>query len=243
MTTYVEDFKYANCKLFRTPPINLKAVQEQINAALLNAWKSGNSLDAAISTVMQDSKVVQTLSNQISTNLGYQRKVGYEHVESESVRRLREFEEAKQKRLQEVDEQMGKKAAQTKEQIETERQKHQQESNVYSQTQGDFEKRRQEIMKKLKEIGGVGGLEAITRVQTELTGKDTVAANPLGDLSSKVKEMINEEGYDPLKEKRKETGKKRDYLDKSYENTDIRKETRMKRVWEGIKRILFYKIW
>jgi hypothetical protein len=66
-------FRDADCRLWRTPSINISEVEEEITRRLVECWKNGRNLDRAIDSIVKDSEIVGKLSDKMKDALDFQR--------------------------------------------------------------------------------------------------------------------------------------------------------------------------
>jgi len=173
----LEDFRLADCSLFRTPPIDVTAVQRALENALVDAWKQGYSADQALSNVLDNQQIIGSLAEKVSGSLEFQRETALQGAKASEEQVLARYETERQARLQEVATLM-----------ETERKKQTYEktsetlvrtNSSYSASQQKLEEMRARVRERLKEVGGVSGFQTLEKIKAAVSS--TAAGYKLND--------------------------------------------------------------
>jgi hypothetical protein len=71
----IKYFRDADCRLWRTPPIRVSEVEDEITRKFVECWKSGRNVEKAIDSIVRDSEIVGKLSDGMKDALDFQRGV------------------------------------------------------------------------------------------------------------------------------------------------------------------------
>jgi hypothetical protein len=173
----IEDYRKADCSLFRIPPVNFSQLEQDVEKIIVNAWKAGYDPNSAITSVVNDKSLLRKIADQISQSLSFQRKVGLGEVETEATERVEEHEAAYQEKVQAVEKRLGPEEAARRTKFEEEQQNYRQQSSVYSASSASLEEMKYRIRDQLTELGGEEGIEALLSIEQQ-------AAVPLTEISS-----------------------------------------------------------
>lgn len=165
----VDDYRLADCALFRIPAVDVSEIDSSVEQALVDAWKNGYGVDSAVSDILNNDSLVGTLENQIADNLAFQRQKALDKVKNQAQSRIDSYEESRKRRLDDIDSTLGadaeKKEAEMKVAYEELTTKH----KTYNAAQAHLEKMRAEVNSKLEEIGGREGFEAVLEINEAIT--------------------------------------------------------------------------
>lgn len=224
----LDDYQRADCTLFRQPPIDVGQMGDAIELVLVEAWKSGTSAQQAIDKVLTDTKIVDTLIEQVAQNLAFQKNVALESVEQKSEAAVATYEASKQEALAQIEESVGAKKEE-KAEVRAEAQKtYQAEYATYSKAQAELDALRQRAEEKIAKIGGQKGLETLLKINEAMTtevAKQVYAPQPVQEEpSTPVVEKVPVQPLEQKVEKAPEIPQKRGF-------------------WKSVWKVLTYKIW
>ena len=172
----IEDYRKADCSLFRIPPVNISELERDLEKRLVSAWRAGYDPNSAISSVVNDKSLIKRIADQISQSLSFQRKVGLGEVETETTERVEEHKTAYQEKVKAVEDRLGPEEQERRTKFEEEQQKYRQQNSVYSASVSSLEEMKYRIRDQLTELGGEEGIEALLSIEKEV-------AVPLTDIS------------------------------------------------------------
>ena len=76
-----DDYRLADCTLFRQPPVDVSKISEALEIILVQEWQRGNSVHGAVERALEDDKIVDALTEQIAPNLDFQRETALQEVD------------------------------------------------------------------------------------------------------------------------------------------------------------------
>jgi len=192
----VEDYRLADCALFRLPPVDVSEVKDAIEDALLNAWRRGYNVDSAIDSVLNDDGVIGKLEKQIAANLEFQREKAMEYAGKRSQSEMDIYEKFKARGLDHILRKYSGEISEREQEKETLYERLTERHGAYSAAQAHLEKVRAIVRAKLKQIGGKEGFEALLEI------KKALGYSSEGDYSL-------EEAYSPEEKKAPKKARKR----------------------------------
>lgn len=237
----LEDFRLADCTLFRTPPLDTSIVSETIDEILLNAWQKGTSAQDAFNKVLSNKEVSKALKEKIASHLEYQRQVALSTLqEKKQEMRAQSTQEYEQQRA-EVESQYGEKVAMSAEQLAAAERAKRAKEHEYTAASYQLSQLRNRVASQLEKMGGAQGLERLISLNKKLLGQASFPSPPADAIqrpeqpsypSSETQPSITiiyPEDESPLSEH------------KQSERTRAQKEREpfLKKLW----RILNYRIW
>lgn len=200
----INEYKKADCRLFRSPSIDISPLSKAIEEAFLKAWENGNSASNVLSSLSSSGSVIDALKDQISTHLNYQKAVYMQRVESEAQSRISAYDQEKQAKLSAIEQTIGAETAKKKEELEKTESEIKEKQNIYSASQAKLEEMRNRIKDRIKLFGGKKKLETIIAMKDTLKATQTnyfnehSAFNKGEDYSKIIKEA--QEPEKPKKE-------------------------------------------
>ncbi len=174
----IEDYRLADCALFRLPPVDVSKVQDAIEDALLNAWRRGYDADSAINTVLNDEGVIGELEKQIAANLEFQRGKAMDYAGKRTQSEISIYEKFKQRGLDHILKKYSGEISEKEQEKETLYKRLTERHGSYSAAQAHLEKVRAIVQAKLKQIGGKEGFEALLEIKKALGYPSEKAYSP-----------------------------------------------------------------
>src|SRR3989338_2062679 len=181
----VEDYKLADCTLFRRPPIDFSEFNKAIETALVRAWESGNSASRTVNSMVNDSALVDSLKTQIEKNLSFQRQHALDGAAQQSAEMREQYEQQQLQEMESLSSTYGTVTAEQQKAYEEARKKAEESHKGYSAAQQQLNETRNRIKAKLESFGGRKGFEAlmqinqmVTELAKESTKPGTYAAQP-----------------------------------------------------------------
>jgi hypothetical protein len=160
----IYDFRKADCRLFRTPPVDLTDVKEGIENAIMEAWRNQNSAQGIVDQILDDSKIIQNLSSQIRENLAFQRKVQLDKIKLTEKERTSQYQKEQNSRLESFQQAMGQEI-QTRQQTAYQKEAElTARSKTYDATQASLEETRRKIRERMDALGGIKTAEKILEI-------------------------------------------------------------------------------
>ncbi len=174
----LEDYRFANCELFRTPPLDLSVVERAIEEMLLESWKNGGTAGRTISSILENEEVVGKLTDQIAKNLEYQRAKELENLGRRHADKVSGYDEEHARKIQEVEATLGAEEKARRDQLAQLDGTLQQQRQVYTAAQSDLEERRRKIRERLKAMGGREKFETLIKINESLQNPQPQTQNP-----------------------------------------------------------------
>jgi hypothetical protein len=161
----------------RRPSVDVGAVDGAVQELLVNAWRAGNGVDAAINNVLGNNSIVSKLTSQVEAQLEYQRQVGIDAVMAEYNSRIAAVEAQRQEQIEVVKAELmnyDSDAALKNSEAEVAK-----EEEVYSATLKSLEEIRVRVQAELSRVGGQEGLEALAQIKKTLVEPTHLSYAPL----------------------------------------------------------------
>ncbi len=166
----IQEFRLANCKLYRTPPLRTDEVEDLIGDVLLQAWKNGTSARGAISQIVKDQGIVNKLGGQISKNMDFQRQAGLRKVEAQTNMRRSMYADAQKQRLAQIESTYGHKADETETELQQVQGTYQEKQRVYNAAQAKLDELRSSVQSNLDDLGGDEGIQTLLDINQTIVG-------------------------------------------------------------------------
>ncbi len=247
----IEDYKKADCSLFRLPPIDTSVVGNAIDLALVKAWENGLSIDSLIESVLNDKKVLKQVTEQISENLEFQRATALHNIDEKKKGSIQSYKTEEEMKLQQIQESLGTDITEKETRLKKVNQQLSDKHSNYNASQKKLEEMRIRIQEKLKDIGGKEGFETLLSIQGLVKNKNEsqnvpqygnktkeeqgYAKEPIYDLDKAIKAVTAEEKIDPLE------GKTLEAVVKKAEE-DRRRHGNVYRFFKKVWRVLNYEL-
>ena len=161
----IDDYRKANCTLFRHPPVDFSGVDDAIEQILVDAWKNGYSVGTAMQRVLKDSSVVGSLQSQVEKNMAFQRDIAEKKVNAKRFVEAQGYENDKRRQLMHIDETLGKESEEKAEAVRAKDVHLESKTQVYSAAQARLEEVRARVKAKISQIGGKAGYEALMEIR------------------------------------------------------------------------------
>ncbi len=245
----IEDYKKADCSLFRLPPIDASVVGSAIEVALVKAWENGSSVNSIIENVLNDKKILKQVTEQISENLEFQKVTALRNIDEKKKESIRSYETEGEAKLQQIQESLGNVISEKETGLKKVSQQLSERHSNYNASQKKLEEMRIRIQEKLKGIGGEEGFETLLSIQglvkkqdkaqsvPQYNNKDeqSYAKEPIYDLGKVIKAVTSEEKINPLEGKTLEA-----VVEKAEE--DKKKHGKVYRFFKKVWRVLNYEL-
>jgi hypothetical protein len=252
MKMRLEDFRKADCNLFRLPPVDLSDIREEIDRAIIEAWRNQNSAQGAVDSILGNNKILGTLTEKITESLEFQRKVGAENITQEAKETISVYKDEQKQRLRTVDATIGIEAKDKGKTAYKKTEELLERTRAYDVTQANLEAARARINERIAALGGAKSIEAVLDISDRLITEPcespekenlenkTEGKTPASNLGGAKPEVISTNANEGAK-----VPGNQDYSQKSsqdYSNS-TKPVGRGKRIMKKIWSVLNYKIW
>jgi hypothetical protein len=165
----LEDFRQADCRLFRVPAIDISSIEGAIETAIVNSWRGGyaNAHDA-VNGVINNSAIVKNITQQIGESLSFQRENAEREIEAAKTGKISQYEQEQNARVRAIEEDTSKEIGYARKSLKQTQKKLEEKSRTYDAFQASLEERRAKIKQKLSEIGGEEAVETLFRLNQDL---------------------------------------------------------------------------
>ncbi|GEM_PF-6655923 len=170
-------YRFADCGLFRTPPVDFSSVKEEIERMLVTAWQSGKPAGTAIEEIAGNEQIVGKLSGQIEQSLLYQRSHAVDSLGREGEEQKKGYEAVRDMRFAGIEQTLGAAAAEKERELAKAAEAYGQTQGSYNAAQARLEELRAKVREQLKSIGGRQGYNALSSINRGMAG-DAGAALP-----------------------------------------------------------------
>ncbi len=239
----INDYKKADCRLFRTPPIDISKYQLDIERTIVELWREGRGAEYA-AKLITGGKVVNDIAGQISENLDFQRRAQTEIIEQEHSQSIQAYEEQHRREVAQIEERLGAETEERRKKLLEAQAQYQQTNQHYSSAAARLEEMRARVKGKIGALGGTDGIDMLHEIEKQL-------ASP---IEAHVKKTDTE--YKEPKVKKNETTEEKPSLKVLEEKplNDEQQSTGLEeilvsdkkitpRIWRRIWDILNYKLW
>lgn len=216
----LNDFRKADCRLFRVPPIDFSSVEGSIETALIEAWKNQSSAGNAIGSITENKGIIKNLSEQISESLEFQRRIALERVTKQEAERVRAYQEEQRAKMASVEQTIGYRAGEKLAELKAKEADLSGRRKSYDASQYSLEQTRFKIRERLDSIGSDKSVEVLLKMNESL---------------------LDETPTEQKKDERKtETPA---YTEPKNYQTNPKPASRGRRIVKKIWEVLNYKIW
>jgi hypothetical protein len=182
----VSEYEKADCTLFRLPPIDVSYATSIIEKILVKTWENGQSVDNAIEGVLSNRTVVDKLTEQISTNLKFQKQTIIKQSEAEAQAKISEYEAAKQEKLTSLQENYSKEKEDEQRKLEEKQKELEERQQSYSASQARLDEMRARVEAKMKRLGGKKGLKKLMTIN-EIIEEEKEKTKPAEETKTEEK--------------------------------------------------------
>lgn len=156
----LNDFKKADCRLFRVPPIDFSGVEETIETAIFEAWKNQGRASNAVDSITGNRTILGNLTNQISESLGFQRRVGLEKVEKQEAEKVAWYQQIQREKINSVEQTVGYQAKLKQEELARKADELFGKRKTYDASQASLEQTRYRIQQRMSSLGEQKAVDA-----------------------------------------------------------------------------------
>ena len=171
----IKDYTYADCTLFRQPPVDFSIVQQAIEKNLLDLWERGYSANSSIDYMLENNELLGQLTDQVAENLQFQREQMLSNIEVDKEGQILTYEEEKERNLQAIRTSLGRRAEDKNGEYEKTNQEYVERRTSCDAVSQRLEEMRRRIQDKYKRLGGEKGYQNIVEL-TKLTVSGAAAA-------------------------------------------------------------------
>ncbi|HLC53224.1 MAG TPA: hypothetical protein VJK03_01655 [Candidatus Nanoarchaeia archaeon] len=238
----VDDYRHADCTLFRVPPLDISKLQLTLQKNIIDAWRSGQGAQGAISTITGDKVIIAQLRDQIEKELEFQRATKQKRIDNIAEGKKAETQEKYGAAYSEAEAHYNEQIQQTLTQQEEAEQAVRDQRLSWSASQSRVEDMRKRVEERIKALGGRNNLERLLEinaaVNAPLEEKKGKEKSPIG-YSTANKEAEKPEEIQPIAEQQTPAKKYSHSAYSSSSSSQMLREPFLKKVW----RILHYKLW
>lgn len=251
----LNDYRHADCTLFRIPPLNIALLSETISKELLKAWRRGDSADQALNTLLYDKKILRPLISQIEDPLKFQKELKLKEAKEKREIAVDETKREYKHKISQAEQEYNQRLLETQQNIIKAEQILEAEKQDYSASSASLESMRQRVQEKVNALGGKRTLNKLLEIndlvlssplesKLEITPEERGHMGQMPQISSSST-LLTPSVQDGYQENQKEITQTKPenyvYNDKKSEKekTQRQKESIFKKFWK----ILNYKLW
>lgn len=164
----LEDYRYADCKRFRTPAVDLNVITEQVDKALLEAWQNQQNPQYAIQAIANNEELIKPLVDQIKSDLEYQREMEMQKTKTAAEERLKRIREERLRKSEAVKSQYADKVSEHEQKVAESEQQLSKQNVTYSASKQRLDELRARVRDRLQDIGGQEGYQKLDQIQSTL---------------------------------------------------------------------------
>ena len=244
----IEDYRKAQCQLYRLPPIDTSGVEEIIQTTLLEAWKNGENIKNVVNNILQNQQVVSRLSEQVSGNLNFQRIVELQNARDQNKTNLEQYALERQEKLKRVDTFLGSGIVTKYKELGEVSRTFQDAEKDYSVTKRKLEELRARVQERLKQVGGEKGVETLLTINNAVTRQSTYPetksyTEDKEELYKKPEKYSNEDTSEKIKDALKYAAKDKRLKEKLETKIEEEITEEKKGFFRKVWKVLNYKIW
>jgi hypothetical protein len=191
-----DDYRKADCTLFRMPPVDLSMIESSIERALVNAWERGTDVNSAIQQISSDQGLIGELQQRIERHIEFQRTTALEDVEDRQSNLDRNYEARKESSMGNINQRYGKEISEKDSLRASAQQELEERRQAYSASQARLNKIRSNIKSNIQQVGGKKGMEQLLEINNRLTQNTTsgskyshVASGSVNDVRGKLDQL------------------------------------------------------
>ncbi|MBI5066208.1 hypothetical protein HZA97_08285 [Candidatus Woesearchaeota archaeon] len=199
----INDYRHADCKLFRMPSIDVTVIDKQLEKTIVEAWKNGGNAQQTVDNLVQNSEVLGQLSGQIAQNVEFQKQNALRNSEMQHDERVRAHEEVYSGKINELEEVVGAQTEEQKSKLTQLDQSLQEKQQGYTAAQAQLEEMRARIKKKLGDLGGKKAFEKLINIKETMqkpqqqTQQTTAQTTNQGEQSQTTNQEPQNPNYTP----------------------------------------------
>ncbi len=183
----VSHYKLADCTLFRTPPIDVSPLQKKIEQMLVDAWRSGESAEVALGSIVGNEEFVQSLAAQIRESLEFQKSQALGVIEMQKAAALEQYGVKRDAAIMSIEDTVGVDVANKQRDVDSAASQFQQTQAAYGAVNQNLDELRGRVRRKIDSIGGVDNYKTLVRINQELNQE---APSKAASLSSSYSRFI-----------------------------------------------------
>ncbi len=191
----LDDYRLADCTLFRLPPVDASTVDDAVQKAIFEAWQRGMSAQNAIDSVLSDKKIVGALAEQVAPNLEFQQQNAFDEIYRKLDEKRAEYEKWKDEQLQRMNNGIGAEVEKKQEEWQKANAAFLEKYKGYNAAQAQLEMLRTRVRERLEKIGGAEKyaklLEINQAVMSDSPYQPAVGREPLYDQPNNVLEKTS----------------------------------------------------
>lgn len=180
----INDYKHANCALFRLPPIDFSKINEVIENAIVDSWKNGESAQNVLNQMLNNSSVVKTLSNQIADNMNFQRETTLRQAKEDERIKLEQTETERQAQLQKINATVVVEASEKGKIVDSLRTQLNEQNIAYSATEAKLNELRKKVKDSLYKLGGEEKIDQLLTINELVVAAPTTIASTISPTST-----------------------------------------------------------
>jgi len=177
----LDDYRDADCRLFRLPPIDTSRIEDLLAQQLVQAWQHGATAQDALQRALNNDELVGSLVGELEEHIGFQQKIETQNVEAEVQANITAYDAEKEQRVAAINQSIAAEKQAKKDALDSVQGVVDEKRQVYSAEQLRLQEMRERVEAKLRAVGGDKKLEMLLQIHTAVQ-------------STKVEEQLPESG-------------------------------------------------
>jgi hypothetical protein len=185
----IQDFEKADCNLLRPVTISIEGLERRIDNRLLSAWNSGQSAANAVNAVINNSALLDELTQVIEERVRLKRTLELHRLSKKGAYIISQLNEEQEAELQMLSSSYAGKESELEAIAQETQQRIGQTHQAYSAAHAKIQTLQERIQKRLESVGGSHGLRRLQTI-VEVMEPELQGSGPMSPLDpSSIKEI------------------------------------------------------
>ena len=162
----LQNYKLADCNLFRKPPVDVSTVKSRIEDMLLDAWSAKGNPQEVVSRILNDNSILESLKKQVSGNLGFQRVYGEDKIDEGKDRNLGEHTDVYNAQVKTIESEVDEEEKEREERKREAQDEYDEVNSTHSVAEADLKAMRARVRRNIKNLGGGRSVDTLVEIGT-----------------------------------------------------------------------------
>ena len=176
----IEDFRLADCRLFRLPRVDFSRVQHVIENAVVNTWTKNGTAGAALDSLLSNEEIYNALAAQLRVSLGFQREQSLQNLEARKESRVEELTTERNQQISRLQRHYERRRSEAKGELDRANKVRQDRQRAIRAERERIAKLSSDVQQRLGTIGGSQGFQLLENMQlpgleSRADGRDPLA--------------------------------------------------------------------